>query len=116
MENKTATTLLAALAQESRLAIFRLLVTQGQDGLPAGKIAEQLGIAPATLSFHLKELSHAGLVNSRQESRFVFYSVDFAAISSLIAFLTENCCAAAPCDASTDDCGIRCSPPGKEAT
>lgn len=105
MENKAAVSLLTALAQESRLTVFRLLVEQGPDGLPAGQIGERLGIPPATLSFHLKELSHAGLVQSRSAGRFVFYSANYAAISDLIAFLTENCCAGAACIAPTPSPG-----------
>ena len=97
MKNKEAVRLLAALAQESRLAIFRLLVKQGPEGLPAGEIGEKLDIAPATLSFHLKGLSHAGLVKSRQEGRFIFYSADYDAMNALIAFLTDNCCGGEPC-------------------
>jgi DNA-binding transcriptional ArsR family regulator len=71
-----------------------MLVQQGPSGLAAGEIAEKLSIAPATLSFHLKELSHAGLVTNRQEGRFIYYAADFAAMNELIGFLTENCCAA----------------------
>ncbi|MDR3426463.1 MULTISPECIES: ArsR/SmtB family transcription factor [Silvimonas] len=97
MENKTAVQSLAALAQETRLTIFRLLVGAGPDGLAAGRIAETLGLAGATLSFHLKELSRAGLISSRQESRFVYYSANYAAMNELLAFLTENCCGGAPC-------------------
>jgi len=105
MENKTAVSLLAALAQESRLAVFRLLVEQGPDGLPAGQIAERLGLPAATLSFHLKELSHAGLVQSRQAGRFVFYAADYAAMNGLIGFLTENCCAGTACEATSKGSG-----------
>jgi ArsR family transcriptional regulator len=108
MENKAAVSLLTALAQESRLAVFRLLVEQGPDGLPAGKIGEQLGIPPATLSFHLKELSHAGLVQPRQESRYIFYSANYAAMNNLLAFLTENCCAGSTCEVTTAACGPHC--------
>ncbi len=91
---ETAETLkaLAALAQESRLAIFRLLVEQGLDGLPVGKIGERFGIAPATLSFHLKELSNANLITARQQGRFSNYSANFATMTGLVGFLTENCC------------------------
>ncbi len=103
MENKTAVTALAALAQESRLAIFRLLVQAGPTGMAAGKIGEALGIAPSSLSFHMKELSHANLVISRQESRFVIYSANFQAMTELLSFLTENCCGGAGC-APTVDC------------
>lgn len=97
MENKTIVTALAALAQDSRLAIFRLLVQTGVEGLAAGKISETLGIAPSSLSFHIKELAHANLVSSRQESRYVIYSANFQTINELIAFLTENCCNGQPC-------------------
>lgn len=94
MKTTDAVAALAALAQETRLAVYRLLVEQGSVGMSAGEIAERIGIAPAALSFHLKELSHARLVKSRQDGRFVFYSADFAAMTRLLAFLTENCCAA----------------------
>jgi DNA-binding transcriptional ArsR family regulator len=92
-----AVTRLAALAQESRLAIFRLLVQKGAEGLCAGDIAERLGLAPATLSFHLKELSHAGLLQSRQEGRFIYYMPDFEAMNALVSYLTENCCGGPTC-------------------
>ncbi|MGZ8274144.1 MAG: ArsR/SmtB family transcription factor [Burkholderiaceae bacterium] len=94
MKTNDAVTALAALAQETRLAVFRLLVEQGSTGMSAGEIAERVGIAPAALSFHLKELSHARLVTSRQDGRYVFYAADFAAMNRLLAFLTANCCAA----------------------
>lgn len=97
MENKAAVGLLGALAQETRLAIFRLLVTEGPTGMAAGEIGEKLGIPPATMSFHLKALSHAGLVESRQQSRFVYYAANFQAMNDLVAFLTENCCHGLPC-------------------
>lgn len=92
MDNSTATIRLAALAQETRLAIFRVLVQAGPDGLNPGALGESLGTAQATLSFHLKELRNAGMIQARQESRFIFYSVDFEAMNDLLAFLTENCC------------------------
>lgn len=94
METKQVVEALAALAQETRLAVYRLLVQQGPSGVAAGEIAAQLGLAPATLSFHLKELSRAGLVTARQEGRYIFYAADFRAMDSLLGFLTENCCAA----------------------
>ncbi|WP_273428537.1 helix-turn-helix transcriptional regulator [Chitinibacter tainanensis] len=97
MENKLAVQRLAALAQESRLAIFRALVVAGPQGLPVGKIGEALSVAPATLSFHLKELSHAGLISARQEGRYVFYVANFAAMNELLGFLTENCCGGTSC-------------------
>jgi ArsR family transcriptional regulator len=97
MEIKFVVTALAALAQESRLAIFRLLVQAGPEGLSAGKISETLGIPPSSLSFHMKELAHAGLVSSRQESRYVIYSANFRTMNELLGFLTENCCGGKPC-------------------
>ncbi len=97
METKHALTALMAVAQESRLAVFRLLVRTGPDGMAASKIADNLGIAPSSLSFHLKELAHANLVAQRQEGRFVIYSANFHTMNALIAFMTENCCAGNPC-------------------
>ncbi len=94
METQAAVRALSALAQDTRLAVYRLLVQQGPTGMAAGEIAAQLGIAPATLSFHLKELAIAHLVSARQQGRFVYYAADFAAMAALLAFLTENCCAA----------------------
>jgi ArsR family transcriptional regulator, arsenate/arsenite/antimonite-responsive transcriptional repressor len=104
MENKSIVTALAALAQESRLAVFRLLIQTGPEGLPAGKIAETLSIPPSSLSFHLKELSHANLVTSRQESRYVIYSANFQTMNTLIAFLTENCCQGNACISAETEC------------
>ena len=97
MNTKATLAALAALAQESRLAVFRLLVQLGPDGLAASKIGERLDIAPSSLSFHLKELAHAGLIASRQEGRFVIYSANIATMNGLIGFLTENCCGGKPC-------------------
>jgi DNA-binding transcriptional ArsR family regulator len=97
MDTKAVLAALAALAQESRLAVFRLLVQAGPPGLAASKIAEHLDIAPSSLSFHLKELSHAGLLASKQQGRFVFYSANVEAMNGLIGFLTENCCGGVPC-------------------
>jgi len=96
METKSAITALAALAQETRLSIFRALVRAGPEGLPAGAIAEAVGAPASTLSFHLKELANAGLAKSRQESRFIYYSADYPAMSELVAFLTESCCQGMP--------------------
>lgn len=98
MQSTLIITALAALAQESRLAIFRLLVQAGPEGLAAGKISETLGIAPSSLSFHLKELAHAELVHTRHESRFVIYSANYAQMNAVLAYLTENCCGGNPCD------------------
>ena len=83
---------LGTLAQETRLSIFRLLVEAGPTGLAAGKIAASLGVLPATLSFHLAQLAHAGLVRSRQDGRFVIYAADFPAMTALLEYLTEDCC------------------------
>jgi len=88
---------LAALAQDSRLQVFRLLVQAGPEGLPAGEIAERLGIPASTLSFHMKTLSHAGLVVSRHESRFVYYSANFEGMNALLGYLSDNCCGGRPC-------------------
>ncbi|QGZ37754.1 transcriptional regulator, ArsR family [Pseudoduganella flava] len=105
MDTKSVLAALAALAQESRLAVFRLLVQAGPPGLAASKIAEHLDIAPSSLSFHLKELTHARLVTSRQDGRFVIYSADTATMNGLLGFLTENCCGGVPCGPDTT-----CSP------
>ncbi|MFM0322239.1 ArsR/SmtB family transcription factor [Caballeronia glebae] len=100
MDSKLVVRALGALAHESRLAIFRTLVVAGPEGMAAGEIAQHVGLAPSSLSFHLKDLSHAELVNARQEGRFVYYSANFEAMNGLIGFMTENCCAGAPCAAS----------------
>jgi DNA-binding transcriptional ArsR family regulator len=92
MEITSAARALAALAQETRLALFRRLVRAGPDGLPAGALADALGVAAPTLSFHLKELKHAGLVRVEREGRSLRYRPDFAAMNALLGFLTENCC------------------------
>lgn len=92
MDTKIAVVRLASLAQDSRLAVFRLLVRHGPDGLPAGEIGTKLKIPQATMSFHLKELTNAGLLKARQEGRFIYYSPDFKAMNALVAYLTENCC------------------------
>lgn len=101
METTQAIEALAGLAQETRLAAYRLLVQAGPEGLSAGSIGEKLGLAPATLSFHLAHLARSGLVRSRQEGRFVIYSADYAAMSTLVGFLTENCCQGAACETPT---------------
>lgn len=97
MDTKEVLAALAAIAQESRLGIFRLLVQVGPEGMAATKIAEQLDIAPSSLSFHLKELTHAKLITSRSVGRFVIYSADIAVMNGLIGYLTENCCGGVPC-------------------
>jgi len=97
MEMKQAVQSLGALAQASRLSIFRLLVQAGPTGMAAGTIGEKLDLPPATLSFHLAGLSRAGLVHSRQEGRFVIYSADFEGMGRLLAYLTEDCCGGRAC-------------------
>jgi len=84
---------LGALAHEHRLAIFRLLVERGPAGSPAGKIAERLGLVPSSLTFHLQSLQRAGLIAQRRESRRLIYSADFTAMTALVGYLTDNCCA-----------------------
>jgi DNA-binding transcriptional ArsR family regulator len=92
MDKPSALAALAALAQESRLDVFRLLVQAGPAGLPAGDIAAQLGLPPNTLSFHLSQLKHAGLVAVKRESRSLIYSAGFSTMNALLGYLTENCC------------------------
>jgi len=101
MESKQAVAVLASLAQETRLAIFRHLVKTGEDGTPAGSIAAALDVPGPTLSFHLKELERAGIINSRRESRLIYYSANYAAVKVLIDFLTEDCCNGHP-----EVCGV----------
>ena len=98
METTQAIQALSALAQESRLAIFRLLIQQGPSGLAAGAIGDKLDLPPATLSFHLAGLVCAGLAQSRQDGRFVYYTASFENMNGLVAFLTENCCQGAACE------------------
>lgn len=104
MNIQSAVLQLSSIAQEARLEIFRLLVQIGPEGLPAGNIAESLKIPASTLSFHLKELSHAGLINARQFGRFIYYSANYEAMNGLITYLTENCCAGANACLPTATC------------
>lgn len=97
MEAKRAVEALGALAQGSRLEVYRLLVQAGPQGRAASDIAEKLGIPANTLSFHLKTLSHADLVQSRQEGRFIYYSTNYEQMNALLGFLTENCCGGRSC-------------------
>jgi ArsR family transcriptional regulator len=106
VELKEAVDALAALAQDSRLAVFRLLVQRGPRGLAAGQIAERLGLPGPTLSFHLAQLSHAGLVRSRRDGRSIIYAADYAGMQGLMSFLSENCC--------REDAGA-CAPAPKRA-
>jgi ArsR family transcriptional regulator len=97
MKTTTALERLAALAHETRLAIFRQLVRRGVEGLPAGEIAAKLGVAKPTLSFHLAQLEGAGLVASRRDGRSIVYAADFTAIGDLVGFLYESCCVEGSC-------------------
>src|SRR5687768_8589012 len=107
MKTSLAVEALGALAHESRLAVYRLLVTRGPDGYNPGELAERLGIPAPTLSFHLKELQQAGLVSSRREGRFLHYSANFTHMRELVGFLTENCCTQ-----SDAECDVDCKPLG----
>lgn len=105
MESTTAVAALGALAHETRLQIFRLLVRAGAGGLAVGKIAAALGVeANGRLSFHLKELVGAGLASARQEGRFIYYATDYAAMNELLRYLTEDCCAGQPCGETVEPC------------
>jgi DNA-binding transcriptional ArsR family regulator len=104
VETSKALLALAALAQETRLAVYRLLVEHAPEGLPAGRVADRLGIPAPSLSFHLKELWRAGLIAPTQVGRFVWYRADLAAMNGLVAYLTENCCR------SGAACGPACAP------
>jgi ArsR family transcriptional regulator len=104
MKTPEALKALAALAHDTRLAIFRMLVQAGEDGLSVGVIGDRLELPGATLSFHLKELANASLVEARHDGRFIFYSARYDHMNGLLAYLTENCCAG-------DRCGIGCATP-----
>lgn len=103
MKSKDVIEGLAALAQESRLALFRLLVKRGPEGFTPTQLTEKLGVPAPTLSFHLKELQRAGLIQARREGRFLFYSPNFPHMNQLLEFLTDNCCILAE-----KDCGPEC--------
>jgi ArsR family transcriptional regulator len=92
MEQAQALAALGALAQETRLQLYRLLVTVGPDGLSAGNIAERLGVIPSSLSFHLANLVHAGLITQRRVGRLMVYAAEYATMNALLAYLSENCC------------------------
>lgn len=106
MDGKRIVDALGALAQEHRLALFRLLVQAGEDGLPAGAIADSLGIPNSSLSFHLAHLNRAGLIRQERRSRSLIYSADYAAMNALVGYLMENCCGGAECGGS----GAACEP------
>ncbi len=97
MNSTAAVEALAALAQEHRLALFRLLVQAGDEGMPAGAIAEALGIPNSSLSFHLSHLTRAELIQQRREGRSLIYTADYAAMNALVGYLMENCCGGAVC-------------------
>ena len=101
MEISIAVSALSALAQESRLEIFRFLVQAGKNGVPAGTIAQRLGLPPSTLSFHLNQLKQAGLIECRRESRTLFYSANYDSMNGLLVYLTENCC-----QGQTENCDL----------
>lgn len=98
---------LGALAQEHRLAAFRLLVQAGEDGMPAGAIAEKLGVVASSMSFHLAALANAGLVTQRRQSRLIIYGANYGVMNGLMGYLTENCCGGVPCT----DQDMCCPPP-----
>lgn len=104
MDSSAAVEALAALAQEHRLALFRLLVQAGDEGMPAGAIAGTLGIPNSSLSFHLAYLTRAGLIEQRRQGRSLIYSADYAAMNALVGYLLENCCGGATC-APASNCG-----------
>jgi DNA-binding transcriptional ArsR family regulator len=97
MEIYEAVKALSSLAHETRLGIFRLLVQAGSSGLSVGQINDAVQVAAPTLSFHLKELAHAGLVSNRHEGRFIYYQANYASMDELLAYLTDNCCRGEPC-------------------
>jgi ArsR family transcriptional regulator len=109
MKSNEALAGLGALAQESRLALFRLLVKRGPEGYAPGQLGEKLGVPAPTLSFHLKELQRAGLIEGRREGRFIYYSPNFGYMNQLLEFLTDNCCSLAD-----QDCGSACAAPAAE--
>ncbi|WP_036285134.1 helix-turn-helix transcriptional regulator [Methylocystis sp. ATCC 49242] len=115
MEKQEAIAALVALGHETRLDIFRLLMQAGPEGIPAGKIGEQLGLPPATLSFHLSQLKHADLVTFRRESRSLIYTAAYPVMNALLAYMTENCCqgAIASCEAAAPP---TCQPKGSHET
>ncbi len=110
MQTAEALAALAALAQESRLSIFRFLVALGPTGMAATRIAEGLHLPSSSLSFHLKELTHAGLIKPRQESRFIIYAANFEQMNALISFLNENCCGGNPCSQNLQLCDTDLNP------
>ena len=111
MDATAAVKSLSALAHDSRLALFRLLVEAGPEGVSAGVLAAQLGLTPSGLSFHLKDLAHAELIAPRSDGRYVIYSANFAAMNGLVSYLTENCCRGGRCTPSAKKAAARKSSP-----
>ncbi len=103
MDSSAAVNALSALAQEHRLTLFRLLVQAGEQGMPAGAIADALGVPNSSLSFHLAQLTNAGLIRQERQGRSLIYSADYAAMNELVGFLMENCCGGADCSTSACD-------------
>ena len=116
MDEKRAIAALGALAQETRLALFRLLVAAGPAGLRAGVIAERLGVQPSSLSFHLAQLVHAGLITQRRLSRQLIYSAEYGAMNALLVYLTENCCGRDAVCAPACDPAIGCGSAAPKTT
>jgi DNA-binding transcriptional ArsR family regulator len=110
METLNAAELLSALGHESRLAVFRLLVQAGPEGMNASAIGERVGLAPPTLSFHLAHLSRVGLIKGRQEGRYIYYSADYSLTDDLLSFLTASCCQGKSCLPKTTGAGARGGP------
>jgi ArsR family transcriptional regulator, arsenate/arsenite/antimonite-responsive transcriptional repressor len=110
METATVIAALSALAHEHRLAIYRLLVERGPEGLPAGAIGERVGLVPSSLTFHLQNLQRAGLITQQRASRQLIYSADFDAMNGLVGYLTENCC-----NQSGSECATACKPAATKA-
>lgn len=110
MNSTDAIAALGSLAQEHRLAIFRLLVQAGPEGMAAGAIAEALGVPNSSLSFHLAHLHRAGLIGQQRQSRSLIYSADYEAMNALVGFLTENCCAGSACAPSAQDSPVTMAP------
>lgn len=104
MNAKQAVTALGAIAHDHRLAVYRLLVEKGPNGLPAGEIAERLDMPPSSLTFHLQQMLHAGLVTQRRLGRQLIYAADYTVMNGLIGYLTQNCCG------NETDCGPACNP------
>jgi ArsR family transcriptional regulator, arsenate/arsenite/antimonite-responsive transcriptional repressor len=115
MDSRHAVEALAALAQESRLRVFRLLVQAGPGGLPAGLISERVSVPPTTLSFHLKQLVRAGLLRARRDGRSIVYAADYAGMQSLVAFLSEKCCQGGECGPA-ETRRVRLSPRGQASS